>query len=301
MLHSTDPVRAHLLLLVYSLLISSSFPLASFLGSSYSPVVTTLARFAIAALGFMLLLAWRSQLYWPGLLAIGRYAVISLPLTSFFLLMFIAGETSSSLALGSLSTLVPLFSFLFAWLFWRQRPDFKRVSALLAGVLGALWVLTEGNFSRLGQIGWPPGNTVFVVACSLMGLYPLVLKQLHRGESMLMVTSWSSITGAGWLLIATALWQPEWQWPTLAQAGAILWLAIFTTMVTFFLFQLASIVVGGSSANAYSLLTPVIVILLNVFLGQSLPSAWVLPGVLLVIFALCALLYQDRQVSKLTE
>ncbi|MBY5994238.1 DMT family transporter [Ferrimonas balearica] len=291
----SSATKAHLALLLYAFLISTSFPLASFLGAHYSPLLTTLLRFAIAALGFGLLLAQRGRLRWPGWARVGRFALISLPLTGFFLLMFIAGQSATALAMGSLSTLVPLFSCLLAWLWLGQRPHAVRVGALVLGALGALWVLTGGQPDRLMTGGWPTGNTVFLLACLLMGIYPLVLKRLHRGEPMLEVTGWSLITGTGWLLIATVLWQPELQWPDGAQLSAILWLATATTMVTFFLFQSASLVVGASSANAYSLLTPGFVLLLAWPLGSALPGWQVLPGVGLTALALVALLRLDRR------
>ncbi|MBY5923451.1 DMT family transporter [Ferrimonas balearica] len=290
--------KAHIQLLIYALLISTSFPLANFLGSQYSPLLTTWLRFALAALGFVCLLRWQGLLQWPGWQAIGRYSLISLPLTGFFLLMFIAGKSASALAMGSLATLVPLFSALLAWMFWRQSPQPSRLLALVAGALGALWVLTGGKLSQLGQGGWPPGNTHFLMACLLMGIYPLVLKVLHRGESMLKVTGWSLITGTGWLTLAALLWQPPLALPNSAQWMAIIWLAVATTMVTFFLFQSAALVVGGSSANAYSLLTPAFVLLLNLAMGGHSPGWGVLPGLVLTVLALIWLLLQDRAIRE---
>ncbi|MBY6188746.1 DMT family transporter [Marinobacter hydrocarbonoclasticus] len=290
-----SPVRAHLGLLLYALLISTSFPLATFLGSQYSPLLTTWLRFAIAALGFILLLLWQGRLSWPGWRDVSRYALISLPLTGFFLLMFVAGGSATALAMGALATLVPLFSALFSWCIWRVRPTGARWLALSLGAVGALWVLTNGNLSQLGQESWPYGNSVFLIACLIMGLYPLVLKALHRGEPMVLVSGWSLITGTLWLTLAALFWQPELLWPAPAQWGAILWLALATTMLTFFLYQSAAVVVGGSSANAYSLLTPTFVLLLNVSLGAPWPPWQLIPGFLLTVLALIWLLKQDRQ------
>ncbi|WP_028110376.1 DMT family transporter [Ferrimonas futtsuensis] len=288
-------IRAHLGLLLYAVLISTSFPIAAFMGQGFSPLWTTWGRFAIASLGFILLLARFRQLNWPGWRSVGRFALISLPMTSFFLLMFFAGETASALAMGSLTTLVPLLSCLLGWLVSRMAPHPARILALCLGVAAALWVLTEGELAMLMQGGWPVGNSLYVIGCVLMGGYPLVLKALHRGEPMLTVTGWSLITGTGWLTLALLLVQPHWEWPTLAQSGAILWLATATTMLTFFLFQSASLVVGGSSANAYSLLSPALVLVINTLQGKPWPSLWVLPAVVLIVISLLMLLQLDRR------
>ncbi|QIZ78235.1 DMT family transporter [Ferrimonas lipolytica] len=294
-MNSPSVVRAHLYLLLYAVLIATSFPLASYLGQSYSPLLTTLARFSLAAIGFVVLLQKQRLLRGISVSQLLRYSAISLPLTGFFLLMFIAGESASAIDMSSISTTVPLFSVLFAYFGWRQRSSAVRVMALLLGVFGALWLISNANISSLGQGGWPIGNSIFLAACALMGLYPLILKQLHRGEPMLVITGWSLITGCGWLGLAVAAIQPAWQLPTSTQMAAILWLAVATTMVTFFLFQSASMVVGGSSANAYSLLTPAAVLLLNVGMGGGWPQPLVAVGVVPIIVALLWLLLQDRQ------
>ncbi|MBY6019897.1 DMT family transporter [Ferrimonas balearica] len=287
--------RAHISLLIYALLITTSFPLAHYLGGQYPPLLTTWLRFLLASLGFMLVLGWRRQLAWPGWPAVLRYGLISLPLTGFFLLMFIAGQSATALAMGSLATLVPLFSAALAWLVWRTPVPLVRWLALLLGALGALWVLTQGEWQRLGQGGWPIGNTLFLAACLLMSSYPLVLKQLHRGEPMLQVTSWSLFTGTALLTLAMLVTGSQWFWPTPMQWSAIAWLATGSTMLTFFLFQSAALVVGASSAHAYSLLIPALVVLLNSILLQTWPGWQPLPGILLTVLALVWLLYQDRQ------
>lgn len=288
-------VRAHIGLLTYATLVSTAYPIASYLGSNYSPLLTTWGRFVVAALGFVALMLFKGQFSLPSIRTLGRYSLISFPLTGFFLLMFVAGETASSLAMGSLSTIIPLFSFLFAWLLWRQPFHFKRLAILSMGVTGALWVLTGGNFQLLIAEPWPIGNNLFIVACMLMGLYPLVLHSLHRGESMLTITGWSLITGVGWLSLGLLVLQPTLALPNVPQLAAIVWLAIATTMFTFYLFQTASMVVGGSSANAYNLLSPVLVLIITLFQGAPIPSLWILPGVAMIGLTLWMLMRQDKR------
>ncbi|WP_298444619.1 DMT family transporter [uncultured Ferrimonas sp.] len=291
----TSAPRAHLYLLIYAVLISTSYPLANFLGQSYPPLLTTLLRYLIAAVGFILLLLMRGQLNPIRLEAFGRYSVISLPLIAFFLLMFVAADSASAIAMSSLSTTVPLFSVLFAYLGWRQPSSLSRVLVLLGGGAGALWLISQGQLNHLLQGGWPLGNSQFLLGCAFMGLYPLLVKQLHRGEPMLVITGWSLICGCLWLLLVCAVVQPHWLWPSASQTVAIVWLATANTMLTFFLFQSASVVVGGSSASAYALLSPAIVIVINVLLGQPWPAPSVLLGLIPIFATLLWLLKQDQQ------
>ncbi|WP_169628103.1 DMT family transporter [Ferrimonas senticii] len=286
--------RAHLYLLLYAVLISSSFPLANYLGQSYPPLLTTLLRYLLAALGFIVLLAVRGQLRPISCSDFGRYLLISAPMVGYFLLMFVAGSSSSAVAMSALSTSIALFSLLFAWLGWRQPMAPRRLLMLLLGVAGALWIISGGNPLALGQQSWPIGNSVFVLACALMGLNPLVIRHWHRGEPMLQLTAWSIIAGTLLLAIGTLLWQPPLSWPDHNQWLAIGYLATISTMVTFFLFQSASLVVGGSSANAYGLLAPALVFIINGVIGIGWPQWQQAIGLIPILLTLIWLLRDDQ-------
>lgn len=291
---SHSVITAHLQLALYALLISTAFPIAAALGQDYPPVLTTWFRFLIAALGFALLLRLQNRLHWPGWRSVGRYALISFPITGFFLLMFVSGETASALHLGGLYTGVPIASLILGHLIWKTPLSKQRLLALFLGALAALWVMTEGHLSRLAG-DWPLGNSIFLLACLLMAVYPMVLRSLYRSEPMMVITGWSMVTGCFWLTLAILVMQPQLSLPTYSQWQLIIWLAIGTTMFTFFLFKSASIVVGGGSAHAYGLLTPVLVIGINAYLEKPLPSLWVIPGIAMIFICLLWILYLDRQ------
>jgi drug/metabolite transporter (DMT)-like permease len=58
--------------------------------------------------------------------------------------------------------------------------------------------------------------------------------------------------------------------------AGIVYLCIFTTLVTFFLAQLSIAKIGATKVSAYNFLTPVFVIILSIILGmvrlQNLPD-----------------------------
>ena len=72
-------VQAHGKVLLFTLLISLSFPIGSALTAVLDPLVVTWARYLLAALTFVILLACQRRLALPSLRDLGRYTLISLP------------------------------------------------------------------------------------------------------------------------------------------------------------------------------------------------------------------------------
>jgi drug/metabolite transporter (DMT)-like permease len=71
--------------------------------------------------------------------------------------------------------------------------------------------------------------------------------------------------------------------------GGVAYLAVFTTIVTFFLTQYAVPFLGSTRVMAYSYLYPGLVLIIDLALGHGLPPARVIPGVLVVLVAMVVL------------
>jgi len=66
----------------------------------------------------------------------------------------------------------------------------------------------------------------------------------------------------------------------------IAYLALFTTVITFFLTQYAVPYIGPTKVMAYSYLYPGLVLLIDLVLGHGWPSGSVIPGILMVLAAM---------------
>jgi drug/metabolite transporter (DMT)-like permease len=125
-----------------------------------------------------------------------------------------------------------------------------------------------------------------------MGLYAPLVKILHREESMAVMTFWVLVTGAIWLFfyvggdILIVSWGDV---PPIVWAG-IVYLSVFTTIITFFLTQYSVLFLGPTKVTAYSYLYPGLVLVLNFLLGHGLPPGKVIAGVLVIVMAMFVLM-----------
>ena len=282
------PWLLHGSMLVSAMLVSTSFPVGKAITPFMDPVLLTLIRFCLAALLFAPYVGRRFGLANPGLAALGRYSLVSVALVGFFWLMFLSLRFTNSLHTGVLFTMVPGISGVYSWFLLRERLGLWRILALLLAMVGALWVIFAGDMEQLRALQFNRGDLLFFGGCLLMALYTPLIKLLHRGEPMAVMTFWILVTGCGWLLLFTLLNPPVPLFgpvPTRVWAG-IAYLAVFTTIITFFISQWATLHLGPTRVMAYSYLYPPLIVFIDWCLSGALPDLRTLAGVLIILPAM---------------
>lgn len=285
---SLSPWLLHGSILASTVLVSTSFPVGKAITPFMDPVLLTLIRFCLAALLFAPYVSRRFGLTNPGLAALGRYSLISVALVGFFWLMFLSLRFTNTLHTGVLFTTVPGISGIYSWFLLRERLSAGRTLALLLAMVGASWVIFEGDVEQLLALQFNRGDLLFFGGCLLMALYTPLVKLLHRGEPMAVMTFWIMATGCGWLLLFAVLRPPAELFvpvPPRVWAG-IAYLAVFTTIITFFISQWATLHLGPTRVMAYSYLYPPLVVLIEWSLSGTLPSLQTLIGVLIILPAM---------------
>jgi drug/metabolite transporter (DMT)-like permease len=288
---------AHGMMLLASLLIATSFPVVASIAGTMDSLILALLRFVLASLLFLPLVVWRYRTeVIPSGVSLIRYAALSAPLVGFFYAMFEALRTTTAINTGALFTFVPSFAALFTLLILGERLAGRRLVALGTGMVGAMWVVFRGEFSRFMALELVPGDAVFLAGTASLGLYAVLVKRLHRGEPMAVMTFWTLVTGSGWLLVLgwDALSAVRWHAIEPLVFSAIVYLAIFTTLVTFLLTQKAVALIGPTQTMAYNYLNPTLVALLVWALGDGVFGWMVVPGVGLTLISMAVLQRENR-------
>lgn len=296
---SLRQIRVHLLLLFSTTLVSTSFIVAEEITASLDPIALTFIRFLIAALILLPVISLRYTVAIAPI-ALLRYGAISGCQVLFFWAMFLSLRYTSSLNISVLFTLVPAISALFAGIINRERVRGYLLLALAAGLIGALWVIFKGDLHLLLTLAWNRGDLIFFGGCLAMALYTPLVKLLHRGEPMEMMTFWILVTGCFWLLPGTVqimgrislsdIPSSTWLW--------IIYLALFSTVITFYCTQYGTKMIGPTRTISFSYLYPLLVMLLNYFLGRGWPPVKVLPGIVLTLVAVVLLLPGSEAVPE---
>ncbi len=293
----TQPRHAHGMMLATSLLAATSFPVSGSLAGQMDSGVLALLRFGVAAAIFTPLVVWRyGRQAIPTARSLAGYAALSALLVGFFLATFEALRTTTPLNTGALFTLTPAFTAVIAFTFLRERIAGRRLVALVTGLVGALWVVFQGDLSRLRAMDLARGDLYFTLGTLALGTYAVLVKRLRGDEPLAVMTLWTLLTGTGWLLAfrGTELAAIEWAGVAPGLLGSILYLAVFATLVTFLLTQGAVHAIGPTRAASYNYLTPGLVALLAWASGDA-PVGWATaPGIALTLLSMAVLQRGDR-------
>ncbi|TDP01867.1 DMT family transporter [Marinomonas balearica] len=278
----------HGLMLVMVLFVASSFPVGKLIAGKLPSDVMMLIRFSMAALLFAPYIFIKHGLHIPTVRSLCRYALLSLPLVTFFWCMFEALKYTTALNTGALFTTVPLMTAVFSTIINKERTRILKSTGLLCGAVGAIWIVFKGDFSALLFLDFNIGDSIFLVGALVFSLYNPLIKRMHDGEPTEVMTFWVILFGAGWLLLLSLpeLVYVEWGKVDAMVYGGLLYLAVFTTLLSFFLTQYGIVKLGATKVASYSFLNPLFVLVLTILMGSVSFSLSFAPGILLVIFAM---------------
>jgi drug/metabolite transporter (DMT)-like permease len=277
----------HGLMLLAAVIVSSSFTVGEAITHGLPPAVLLLVRYAMATFCLLPILVCKHGFSWPSLRQLAGYGAISATTVGFFWCMFEALHYTNALNTSVIFTLVPGISGIYSAVFLKERLGRNRLLALLFGLFGTLWVIFRGDLDRLLTMDVNYGDLLFLAGCFVMAAYTPLVKRLHRHESMIVMTFWVLATGLGWLLLLSFSSISAVAWSDVEPVIwlGIIYLAVFSTIITFYLTHLATIHLGPTRVMAYSYFYPSFVLLINWGLGKGLPPAIILPGVLVVSLA----------------
>jgi len=290
----------HGAMLFSAFLVSTSFTVGKAITPTLDPVVLTLLRFILATILFAPYVQYAFGLSFPGWRALGRYSLISGALVGFFWLMFLSLRITQPMNTSIIFTTVPGISGLFSWFLVKERLGVHRLLALVLAMVGALWVIFEGNLQQLLRLQLNHGDLIFFAGCLMMALYMPLVKLFHRGEPMAVMTLWIMVTGTLWLLLFALPRFSSIHWsqiPSMTWLG-IGYLAIFTTVITFFISQWATLHLGPTRVMAYSYLYPPLLVVLEWCLHRRLPPSSTLTGILIILPAM--LIVQQSAKNKIS-
>ncbi len=288
----------HGLMFVTAGLVSTSFTVGKAIADCMDPIVLTLIRFWVAVIIFLPYVKNKHGLTVPPYCDLLRYGAISLTMVVFFVLMFFSLQYTTALNAGVIFTLVPGISGLFSWVLLRERLGKYNLVSLMIAMFGAVWVLFDGDIKVLLALQLNKGDLIFAAGCLSIALYTPLVKLLYRGESMTVMTFWILVTGCGWLLLPALpkLFVLSWPTVTVSVWVAIVYLAVFCTVITFFLSQLATLHLGPTRVMAYSYLYPPMILVIDWASGHGVPPFSSLPGIIIIILAMFVV--QKRAVTS---
>ncbi len=281
----SDIARSHLFVSLATLIIAGPFIVSEKLSGIVNPVSLTLLRFVGAAAILVPIVLykpeWRKKI--PSTLP--RAMIISLFFSIFFVCLFESLKTTTALNTGTLHTLVPFTTAFLSLFIFKDKISKTKLVAYLFGVLGTTWVVFNGQWGMLLSFSLNAGDLIFLGGALSMCFYSISMKFLYRNDHMLVLVFCILVGGSIWMALVLILTGQPLQWQLIRGYSIIhmLYLIIFATLTTVYLYQKSTVVLGPSKVMAYIYLNPAAVAILLILFDQVAIPLIVLPGILISV------------------
>jgi drug/metabolite transporter (DMT)-like permease len=204
---------------------------------------------------------------------------------------FLYGLTlSSSINAPIISSAAPLLLIIASIFFLKEKPNVKRIAGGILGFLGVLIIILLPLVGNGGNIDNSiAGNSLFLIATVGIVIHIILLKELTRNYSPLVLLFWS-------FAIASALFAPLFinelvqsrSLPNLSfqAAAGIAYGAVFASAIAYYLFHFSMKYLQASEVGLFTYIAPVVAIIVAGPLLHEALSPTYLIGALLVFIGI---------------
>lgn len=292
---AVEKLQGHAAMMVFAALVAGSNSLGKLIAHDIDPAALTAVRFMLAAVLLGAGMAASGRLKLHHFHAPWRYVPLGAAYAGFFVLMFHALQRTNPVSTSAIFTMMPFFAALMAWGFLGKNSSGLVWGALVLGAFGALWVVFGGSAQAVAGWHLGTGEMLFMLGTASHAAYAVMVPHLRRGEPVAAVTLGVALSGALILLVlyGPRIWATDWVGLPLRVWAVLIYLAVFAGIGTFSLITLAAERLSPAKVTAYTYLTPVWVVGIEMAMGHTIPQPMVLLGGLPIVAALLLLFFEN--------
>jgi drug/metabolite transporter (DMT)-like permease len=287
--------KAHIYVVIATIFIAGSFLASYKLSSTIDAISLTLYRFVLALIFLSPLVIFNKNRVKAVPKLLPKAMVISLFYSLYFIGMFKALEYTTVLNTGSIYTLVPLMTAILCIFFFKEKIPLAQLIVYIIGIISTLIVVFKANLELLLKFSLNQGDIIFLIASLSMALYSIFLKVLYKKDDDIIVLVFSTLM-AGIIWMSFTMWiidiPYEWEKIEGNLLFSMLYLVVATTILTLFLYQKATLILGPKKVMAYIYISPSLVALIMFIFEKQTISLGVFIGILLSTIATIIILRQ---------
>ena len=253
---------------------AASFIAARGVRDAITPIELAFSRWVLAAavvtiIGFPTIKKqWHLLLRnWKNIVILGATGI-----AGYCLLLYKALSHTTAINAAILMSLVPMLILIISWMFYKKKIRTGQFIGILVSSVGALAILTKGQFYMLGSLEFNVGDLWMLLSLPVWAVYTITIQRLPK--EILPVTKLAGSVYAGVLmLLPMQLYQIAIGNPLTINHDnfwAICYIGLFASVFAFFLWTRGVSEIGASRAGIFIHLIPVFTAILSiVVLGEA--------------------------------
>ena len=291
-MNETRKIKVYIALLTLYIAWSSTYLAIRFSLESFPPFFTAGFRYMLVGLGMYIYLRWKgaaapTRTQWGGSAAVG----------AFLLLGGTAGVVYAEQWVGSgMAALVlattPLWTVLFAGI-WKQWPQRNEQIGLALGFVGIVLLNFEGDLRM-----HPAGAALLALAAASWSFGSVLSTRLSLPPGAM--ASAAQMFSGGMLVLAIGFVSGERVplHPSLRATGAIVYLAIFGSLLGYTAYTYLLKNVRPALATSYAYVNPVLAVLLGIWLAGERITIMGIAAMLIILAGVALVIAGQKQVNQ---
>jgi len=240
---------------------SGNFVIASGFVNDLPPIALAAMRWIVATAIF-LPFAWKHIKNDLQVLIKYKWPVIAASITGvtlFNTLLYISAKTTDTANMALFASTTPVFVVVLSRIFLGERISKARAAGLLVAIAGMLTIATRGNLDVLLSLTFRVGDIWMFFAGFLWAVYSILVRLKPRDINQYSYLGTTFLLGAIPLIPAAFIEQhyvEAWIF-TMPIAGAVLYIGILASLVAFFLWNKAVMIIGPGTSSLFQYFIPV--------------------------------------------
>lgn len=291
------PSMVYVRLIATALMWATVFHVGQYVVTFMSPLSAAAWRFALAALIFVPLVAWREGWSLDGIRQNAPVlAIMSLVGVFGFNIGLFYGLKATSAVNGALIVGVnPALTAVLAALVNRQAPRPAQVAGLVLGMAGVAVVVSHGSWAALASLHLAAGDALVLLGALCWAIYTVLPQRYVRGLSSVQIAASTVVGGAALMVGFAAVCAPDFtqvpSWPGLL---GIAFMGVFGSVLAYLWWNDGIKVVGPTQAAICMNFVPLFAALIGVLRGEQLLTSQWLGAALVVCGVLVSALLGKR-------
>lgn len=279
--------KVYAMLLGFAIFTGATFNLAKYAVHYFSAAGAAGWRFGIAAVVMLSILKLGKQINWNNIREYGRiYAILGIIGVFGFNACFFLGMKYTSPLNGALIMAAnPLFTTILSFFILKTPITRRQTAGIIIALLGVTLVLTHGSLEIIYTLSISAGDVLILIGNICWALYGVLVRKYLQKSTSMETTTYTMVVGALFLIVLAFLFpnpQPLTK-VNLTAWGAIMFMAIFTSVLGYLWWNKAMEVIGAAKTAIFFNLVPVVTMVLSFLTGAQVSMIQII-GTILVIF-----------------